>query len=151
MLGMAAKLRGAVSQTEGPLSGSGGTMTSMYSPSTSMHQQTRSLQAPGSLVQPPTSLHHPTSVSQRQYDEGQIELMTTDMSFSALFMHDLRTRRTRSFPYENLDDIRARSLWQRHDTSMATPSSGATTPMPNIEEKPFDEDPNGKDDPNTPV
>lgn len=68
--------------------------------------------------------------------------MSADMSLSALFMHDLRTRRTRGFPYENLDDIRARSLWQRHETSsQATPSSGATTPMPNIEERPIEEDP----------
>lgn len=135
---MAPKLRGAVSQTEGPLSGSGGTMTSFYSPSTSM-QHPRSLQATGSLIQP-------TSVSQRQYDEGQIELMSTEMSFSALFMHDLRTRRVRGFPYENLDDIRARSLWQRHDASQVTPSSGGTTPMPNIEEKPLEEDPSVKED-----
>lgn len=131
---MAQKLRGAVSQSEGPLIGSGGTLSSFHSPSASM-QQARSLQPPATLVQP-------TSVSQRQYDEGQIELLSTEMSFSALFMHDLRTRRARGFPYENLDDIRARSLWQRHDTPQATPSSGATTPMPNIEEKPLEEDPN---------
>jgi hypothetical protein len=65
--------------------------------------------------------------------------MSTDMSFSALYMHDLRTRRARGY-YENLDDIRARSLWQRHDTPQATPSSGGTTPMPNIEEQPMEED-----------
>lgn len=97
-------------------------------------------------MQPSGSMVQPTSVSQRQYDEGQIELMSAEMSISALFMHDLRTHRARGFRYENLDDIRARSLWQRHEMSQATPSSGATTPMPNIEEKPQEEDPSVRDD-----
>ncbi|KAH3716327.1 autophagy-related protein 9A-like [Dreissena polymorpha] len=139
--GITPRFRGAVSQTEGPLSSSGGPLTSFYSPHGSLQQSA----ADPSLIHPPTSLLlPPTSVSQRHYDEGQIELMSAEMSVSALFMHDIRTRRARGFPYENLDDIRARSLWQRHETSMATPSSGGTTPLPHIEEKPMEEE--GKED-----
>ncbi|XP_060575808.1 autophagy-related protein 9A-like [Ruditapes philippinarum] len=140
--GITPKLRGAVSQSEGPLSGSGGGLgSSFHSPSVSMTgpPTLQPISQPHSLIQPPSSLIQPTSTSQRHYDEGQIELMSTDMSFSALYMHDLRTRRARGY-YENLDDIRARSLWQRHDTPQATPSSGGTTPMPNIEEQPMEED-----------
>lgn len=128
------RLRGAVSHSEGPLSGSGGSILPGYlSPTGSMLQ---------SGVHPPTSLlSQPTSMSQRHYDEGQIELMSTEMSFSALYMHDLRTRRTRGGRiYENLDDIHARSLWQRQETPQVTPSSGAATPMPNIEEQPHEEE-----------
>ncbi|WAQ93667.1 ATG9A-like protein [Mya arenaria] len=133
--GIAPKLRGAVSQTEGPMMSSMGPGTSFYSPSASLTQPHPSLG-----VQSPSSLNHPTSISQRHYDEGQIELMSTEMSFSALYMHDLRTRRNRGYPYENMDDIRTRSLWQRHDPAQATPSSGGTTPMPEIVEKPQEED-----------
>lgn len=149
--GITPKLRGAVSQSEGPLTGSGGGLsTSFHSPSSSIvgPPTLQPLSQPHSLVQPPSSLLQPTSTSQRHYDEGQIELMSTDMSFSALFMHDLRTRRARRFTYENLDDIRARSLWQRSDTPQATPSSGGTTPMPNIEERPLEEDSGTKEEDN---
>jgi hypothetical protein len=130
------------------MSGSGGVLGSSF------HSQSSSIGGPPTL-QPlsqlhsltnPASLVQPTSTSQRQYDEGQIELMSTDMSFSALFMHDLRTRRARGYNYENLDDIRARSLWQRHDTPQATPSSGGTTPMPDIAEQPTEEDDGSKAD-----
>lgn len=146
--GNAPKLRGAVSHSEGPLVGSGGPLGSIYhSPNSSMAPppSLQPLSQPHSISNPPSSLQ-PTSISQRHYDEGQIELMSTDMSLSALFMHDLRTRRARGFMYENLDDIRARSLWQRHETPQATPSSGGTTPMPNIEEQPIEEDTSAKDE-----
>ncbi|XP_045169855.2 autophagy-related protein 9A-like [Mercenaria mercenaria] len=146
--GVTPKMRGAVSQSEGPLAGSGGGLgTSFHSPSSSMTgpPTLQPLSQPHSLIHPPSSLLQPTSTSQRHYDEGQIELMSTDMSFSALYMHDLRTRRARGY-YENLDDIRARSLWQRHDTPQATPSSGGTTPMPNIEERPLEEDSGTKEE-----
>lgn len=103
---------------------------------------------PTTLVPPPTLLplhslsiygtslqSQPTSVSTRTYDEGQLELLNNEMSFSALYMHDLRTRRLRGMSYESMEDIRARALWQRHDSAQATPSSGGATPMPNIQEE----------------
>lgn len=159
--GFTPKLRGAVSHSEGPLTGSGGALTSsLHSPGTSMvapptlqpFSQPHSLiNPPSSLLQPSSSFLQPTSTSQRQYDEGQIEFMSTEMSLSALFMHDIRTRKARGFNYENLDDIRARSLWQRQDTPQATPPSGGTTPMPNITEQPLEEESGKKDDDPNPV
>lgn len=138
------KLRGALSQCEGPLTGSGGRiMTSTYTSGGSAQGG-----PPTTLVPPPTLLplhslsiygtslqSQPTSVSTRTYDEGQLELLNNEMSFSALYMHDLRTRRLRGMSYESMEDIRARALWQRHDSAQATPSSGGATPMPNIQEE----------------
>ena len=125
--GITPKLRGAVSHSEGP-------MMKSLGPSTSLGPGTSFYSPAGSLLQ------QPTSVSQRQYDEGQIELMSTEMSVSALYMHDLRTRRLRGHPFENMDDIRARSLWQRHDSAQTTPTSGGATLMPEIEEQPQEEE-----------
>ena len=69
------------------------------------------------------------------YDEGQLEMLNNEMSFSALYMHDLRTRRLRGMSYESMEDIRARALWQRPDSAQVTPSSGVAGPMPNIQEE----------------
>jgi len=109
-------------------------MMKSLGPSTSLGPGTSFYSPAGSLLQ------QPTSVSQRQYDEGQIELMSTEMSVSALYMHDLRTRRLRGHLFENMDDIRARSLWQRHDSAQTTPTSGGATLMPEIEEQPQEEE-----------
>ena len=109
----------------------------MSLPSLSVAQSQSGIQHPTSLI------NHPGSVSQTHYDEGQIEMLSAEMSISALYMHDLRTRRARGYGYETLDDIRARALWQRHDTPQVTPSSGGTPTMPNIEEEDFND---GKQD-----
>ena len=142
--GIAPRFRGAVSQCEGPMSGSGGRLvTSLHSSSGSGQGGPSTSLAPPTNILPPHSLSihggslmsQPTSISTRTYDEGQLELLNNDMSFSALYMHDLRTRRLRSMSYESMEDIRARALWQRHDSAQATPSSGGATPMPHIEEE----------------
>lgn len=138
------KLRGALSQCEGPMTGSGHRiMSSMYSSGGSGQGGPPTMLAPPTSILPPHSLSihgaslqsQPTSVSTRTYDEGQLELLNNEMSFSALYMHDLRTRRARGMTYESMEDIRARALWQRHDSTQATPSSGGATPMPNIQEE----------------
>ncbi|KAL3831621.1 hypothetical protein ACJMK2_023354 [Sinanodonta woodiana] len=103
----ASRLRGAVSQYEGPGMQSVGNMNSVH----------------GSFG--------PHSIGNKHYDEGTLELMSNDMSYSALFMHDTRSRRG----YDSLDNIRARAVWQRHETSPGTPSSAATALMPNIQEE----------------
>ena len=137
---MNAKFRGAVSQCEGPMTGSGSRLIS--SGSGQEAQPTSFAPPPTLLPLPPNSLSiqgtslqsQPTSVSTRMYDEGQLEMLNNEMSFSALYMHDLRTRRLRAMSYESMEDIRARALWQRPDSAQVTPS-GVATPMPNIQEE----------------
>ena len=142
--GITPKFRGALSQCEGPMTGSGGRLTASLQSSSGSGQggPPTSLAPPTSLLPPHSlSIHgasllaQPTSISTRTYDEGQLEMLNNEMSFSALYMHDLRTRRIRGMSYESMEDIRARALWQRHDSAQATPSSGGATPMPNIQEE----------------
>lgn len=115
-------LKGAISNCEGPI--------------------VSSMNSSGSLQ---GSLSGFTSLNSRQqFDEGTIELLSHDMSFSALYMHDLRHRRLRG--YDNLDDIRARALWQHQDQSTHQPislrqdSPGSGIHMPDIQETPQEEE-----------
>ncbi|KAK3580575.1 hypothetical protein CHS0354_002669 [Potamilus streckersoni] len=101
-------LRGTVSQHDGPGVQSVGNMNSIH----------------GSF----------RSVGSKEYDEGTLELMSNDMSYSALFMHDSRTRRGH-IGYDSLDNVHARAVWQRHETSPGTPSTAATSLMPDIQEE----------------
>ena len=74
-------------------------------------------------------------------DEGSLELMSQDMSVSALYLHDLQSRRQRGqghLGYENLEDLRARNLWQRQDSN--NPRPGAAAGMYSIQEKKEEEE-----------
>jgi hypothetical protein len=115
------RLRGAISTAEGPLDRSvSGPFTNMQA-STSMVNSEFGFQS--------------ISSSKPSVDEGSLELMSHDMSVSALYLHDLQNRKGRgqgqTMGYENLEDIRARNLWQRQDSHQGT-GHGL---MPNIQEK----------------
>ena len=115
------RLRGGISFAEGPIGGaSAGILGSM--------------QGSGSL--PGSALAAPPQFGARQVDEGTLELMSHDMSFSALYLHDLQQRRHRGQgqPYENLEDIRARTMWNRQDSNQATAATTSSNTMPHIQE-----------------
>lgn len=62
------------------------------------------------------------------YDEGTLEYLSAEMSFSALYMHDIhRLRRTVPQQEALSDDDRARAVWQ---TDTSPPSY-----LPNIQEE----------------
>ncbi|XP_056007904.1 autophagy-related protein 9A-like isoform X2 [Ostrea edulis] len=115
------RLRGALSAAEGPLD--------------------RSISGPFTNMQASTSMmnsgygFHSLSSSKPSVDEGSLELMSHDMSVSALYLHDLQSRKMRGQSqiggYDNLEDIRARNLWQRQDSNQGT----GHFLMPNIQEK----------------
>lgn len=112
------RLRGGLSHIEGPLGGSGsGIFSSMQSSGGSLNAQ--------------------NSLSLRgNYDEGTIEMMSHDMSYSAIYLHDMQFRKSRGVnQYESLEDIRARAMWQRQDSNQP-----AVSPMPNIQEKSSEEE-----------
>jgi len=74
--------------------------------------------------------------SERQaiYDEGTLEYLSAEMSFSALYMHDIHMFRLSHGRQEAIsEDDRARAVWQT-DTSLP-PSPPSFMPMPNIQEE----------------
>lgn len=113
------RLRGGISHHEGPISPNAGFFASMNT-SGSFHGSTSGIY----------------SVGQRPYyDEGTLELLSHDMSFSALYLHEHQYRKSRGLSgYDNIDDIRARTLW-RQDSNQTTVSH-----MPNIQETPQEDD-----------
>lgn len=118
--GVQNRLRGGLSHIEGPLGGSGSGIFS------SMQSSGGSINATGQ-----------NSISLRgNYDEGTIEMMSHDMSYSAIYLHDMQFRKSRGMnQYESLEDIRARAMWQRQDSNQPVVS-----PMPNIQEKSSEEE-----------
>jgi hypothetical protein len=77
--GVQHRLRGGLSHIEGPLGGSGSGIFS------SMQSSDGSINATGQ-----------NSISLRgNYDEGTIELMSHDMSYSAIYLHDMQFRKSR--------------------------------------------------------
>ncbi|XP_078320692.1 autophagy-related protein 9A-like isoform X2 [Crassostrea virginica] len=127
------RLRGAISTAEGPLersvSGNLGTLTNMQASSTA------------SMVGSGVMGYHSLGSNKPSVDEGSLELMSQDMSVSALYLHDLQSRRQRGqghLGYENLEDLRARNLWQRQDSN--NPPPGASAGMYNIQEKKEEEE-----------
>ena len=113
-------LRGAVSNISGPISTSSGHL--MFG---SLHGSLEASQACSPGPGPP--LH-----ASRVVDEGTLEMLTTDMSLSALYLHEMRHRRS-------VEDIRARAVWATRQDS-TTPSTPHTPSMPEIVEKPQEED-----------
>ncbi len=59
---------------------------------------------------------HGTSMDphRRQYDAEALEMLSNDMSFSALYMHELHRRRmlNPAYDYVDLEDMHARAIWQ---------------------------------------
>eukprot|EP00105_Crassostrea_gigas_P015224 XP_011432146.2 PREDICTED: uncharacterized protein LOC105331580 [Crassostrea gigas] len=126
------RLRGAISTAEGPLE--------------------RSIGGPVGTMQGSTSMigsglggYHSIGSSKPSVDEGSPELLSHDMSVSALYLHDLQSRKQRGLGqmgYENIEEMRAKNLWQRQDSNQGPVHAG----MPNIQEKREEEE---KDSENT--
>ncbi|KAK6166142.1 hypothetical protein SNE40_022905 [Patella caerulea] len=114
------KFRGAVSNLEIPPGSTSGILTSMHS---SAELQPSSMGFPGH--------------SMRQVDEGTIELMSADMSFSALYMHELRRRRPPNRAGIQLDTFDESRLRMMHRQDSNTPH---TPVMPEIQEKSSEEE-----------
>lgn len=105
------RLRGGLSHCEGPISGSG---SGVYN----------SMQSSGTM-----------SSIRGNYDEGTLELMSNDMSYSAIYLHDMQHKKLHGTnQYESLEDAQARAMWQRQDSNQ--PMSA----MPNIQEKSSEEE-----------
>lgn len=100
-------VRGAVSHCEGPLS-----LTAAI-PQGSDTLQSSTMTLP--------------SLQRVNVDEGTLELMSLDMSFSALYMHELRHRKSLGVSKDSPDE--GRFLWQRQDSN-----------MPGIQERPLEEE-----------
>lgn len=123
------RLRGAISTAEGPLD--------------------RSISGPMGIMQGSTSMigsglggYHSIGSSKPSVDEGSLELLSHDMSVSALYLHDLQSRKQRGqgqMGYENIEEMRARNLWQRQDSNQGPVHAG----MPNIQEKREEEEKDG--------
>ena len=138
-------IRGGIKNAEGPLGGSTNGLLS------SLHQGSASYTASGLFSPPSASVHAPEASSGGEpkfYDEEVLELMSAEMSFSALYLHELHRRRLRQ-PYveiqspdeaqararvrqpyvESPDEAQARA-WQTPESPGVRP----TAPMPNIQE-----------------
>ncbi|XP_033762033.1 autophagy-related protein 9A-like [Pecten maximus] len=107
------RLKGGISQIEGPLGGGNlGLLSSMTS--------SGSLHGSGIGMVPHSN--------QPRVDEGTLEMMSHDMSFSALYLHDLQFKRSRGQSSGENIDIRTRATWQRQD------SNQSHVPMAHIQE-----------------
>ena len=122
-------IRGGMKNAEGPLGGSTNGLLS------SLHQGSVSYTASGMFPSPSTSVHQseaPPGGEPRFYDEEVLEMMSAEMSFSALYLHELHRRRLRQ-PYVEIqspDEAQARALWQTPESPGVRPAA----PMPNIQE-----------------
>ena len=102
-------LRGGIKNAEGPLTGSGGGLLSNVQSATGVAASTQEggglttglqLSVGGNLP----SLAPVPNLTNSQYDEEKLELMSREMSFSALYMHELHHRK-RNMPYfEPIED-----------------------------------------------
>jgi len=120
--GLLASVAEAVSQSSGS-AGSASQQRSAASSSMTGSAQPNVLQSP---------------FANRGADEEMLELLSQEMSFSALYMHELHHRRLHNPYYDNYADMHARALWQS-----AGPSShrlAEETVMPNIPESQNEED-----------
>lgn len=128
--GIQHKLRGAISTIEGPLE-------------QSINGPLANIQGSSSMINSGGGFYSIGS-SKPSVDEGSLELLSHDMSVSALYLHDLQSRKQRGQAqtggYENLEDIRARALWQRPESNQAA----GHALMPNIQERMEEEDKEGE-------
>ena len=76
-------------------------------------------------------------------DEETLELLSHEMSFSALYMHEIHRQRINNPYYENLEDIHARSLWQSaesHQPQEPLPTVPPSGRLPTQQEEDEDEE-----------
>ena len=76
------------------------------------------------------------------YDEGTLEYLTAEMSFSALYMHDVHLWKMVHPNCDNLEDAHARQLWQVSGVGAdgSPPAAGPSRRMPNIQERSLEDE-----------
>ena len=107
-------IRGGMKNVEGPLGGSTNGLLASLQLGGAADSGDASEVFPSMSVTSPTSEQTPTST--RFYDEEELELMSAEMSLSALYMHEVHRRRLRQTHYENVGEAQARALWQTPET-----------------------------------
>ena len=132
-------IRGGLRNTEGPITGTtNGLLASIQSGGMNL----------ASLGVPPASLGpQPGTSSQASanitlpVNEETLEMLSKEMSFSALYMHELHYRRRQNPYFDNMDELRAQSLWQTvgspdsaSSLSPVVPPTTTMSQMPNIQE-----------------
>ncbi|XP_074659348.1 autophagy-related protein 9A-like [Tubulanus polymorphus] len=126
-------LRGAISNTEGPITGTDNGLV------TSIHSNHHLDLSPIGGGQTPSLVGLTTScISPRQnYEEGTLELMSAEMSLSALYLHEIHHQRVVQSSYHEVEDQRARLLWQQHQQQHQQHQSAgpAVVALPSIGEE----------------
>ena len=132
-----APVRGCgLAKTEGPLGGSGkGLLASVHS--------SGNVAASG-MAQSTQEAHHFVP----KIDEDTLEAMSAEMSFSAIYMHELHRRRLHA-PFYDLDtDARERELWRPIEKSNTSTAVASASNMPIICE---DQEVNNGSNPSMPL
>ncbi len=111
---------GGLKNTEGPLGGSSGLLAYMQGSATVNTSQLPPLQTPDWIARSAVSAmgaipqYGAMSDGQRRrkFDEETLELLSNEMSFSALYMHEIHRRRVMNQDFDNYEDMHARAIWQ---------------------------------------
>lgn len=129
--GGASMVRGGIKNSEGPLSGPGNGILA------SIHQAVNQQATAGTQTAHDTypsigqcsmaSMRTPmaafgTTKGNGAVDEETLEMFSQEMSFSALYMHELHRRRINNPYYDNYEDIHARNMWQSPPGEGPSPS-----------------------------
>ncbi|XP_064647914.1 autophagy-related protein 9A-like [Lineus longissimus] len=115
------RLRGGVSKSEGPLTGSEHGLLSSLTSSGAMGSSgggppLTSMPSLGPLSISNVYLHN---AGGQPVEEGIREMLSAEMNLSALYMHELHQRHRAGRPgYLDLDDMRAKAVWQYQDQGM---------------------------------
>lgn len=105
-------IRGGMKNVEGPLGGSTNGLLASLQHGGAIDSSAAFEASPSMSVASPSS----EQTSTRFYDEEELEMMSAEMSLSALYMHEVHRRRLRQAHYENTGDAQARALWQTPET-----------------------------------
>ena len=129
---MTSTCRGGIRNTEGPLGGSTNGILA-------------SLQQPGTAGANMPSLQLSVSDQRhRNFDEEQLEMMSAEMSFSALYLHELHRRRMFQPLFDIVNDPVSPDKTTEEMTQCAGPwsshGSGPSTSLPHIQESDEEEE-----------
>lgn len=123
-------IRGGIKNAEGPLGGSRHGLLSCLQHSATMSgsDQTEPVDAADLPSHSTMNVQQHSLLQRPHVDEETLELLSTEMSFSALYMHEMHRKKVYNPYYENMEDIHARHIWQTEspqqpDNPGLTPSS----------------------------
>ena len=113
-------ITGGLKNAEGPLGGSSGLLAYMQGSVTANTSQLPPLQTPDWIARSAVSAMGAIpqygaladGQRRRKFDEETLELLSNEMSFSALYMHEIHRRRVMNQDFDNYEDMHARAIWQ---------------------------------------